>query len=124
MNIVNSQNISDKVVFPGYFDGEALYTWYSMANFFILPSRFEPFGAVVNEALIFGCPVVASKYIGATDFIEENKTGLLFDPLNPYEFVSILKLAMELFSDYNPLKNNLMTIDFYRSVQTFKTIIK
>jgi glycosyltransferase involved in cell wall biosynthesis len=123
IHLAMNKGLSDKVIFPGYLDGEALYAWYSLANFFILPSRFEPFGAVVNEALVFGCPVVASKYIGATDFIEEHKNGLLFDPLNSDEFVNTLDLSMRLFNTFNQEKNNLMTVDFQKSVQAFKTII-
>jgi glycosyltransferase involved in cell wall biosynthesis len=54
--MVAELEISNKVIFPGYFSGNELYAWYYAANVFILPSRYEPFGAVVNEALIFVAP--------------------------------------------------------------------
>lgn len=93
--------IDARVVFAGFHTGAELYAWYDMANFFILPSRYEPFGAVVNEALVYGCPVVASKYIGAADFITE-ANGMLFDPLNEEEFTNTLNKAFEKFAFSSP----------------------
>lgn len=87
--ICKSLAIEDKVIFTGFCSGTDLYAWYDLANFYVLPSRFEPFGAVVNEALVFGLPVLASKYIGAVDFISETN-GKLFDPLKENEFVKEL----------------------------------
>lgn len=89
------------VVFAGFYTGVELYAWYDIANFFILPSRYEPFGAVVNEALVYGCPVVASKYIGATDFINE-ANGMLFDPLDEAEFIQILNVSYGKYKTNTP----------------------
>lgn len=114
--------IKDKVIFAGYYTGEALYAWYDLANFFILPSRYEPFGAVVNEALVYGCPVMASKYIGALDFISENN-GLVFDPLDELDFCKTIKEACLKYAD-NPMNNrkDLMIRSFDNYVKVFQTI--
>ena len=88
--------IKESVVFTGFLFGAELYAWYDIADFFILPSRQEPFGAVVNEALVYGCPVVASKNIGALDFLD-NENGIVFDPERKDEFVKALRLASERF---------------------------
>ncbi len=122
--LVTVLNINDKVIFPGYFDDKMLYAWYSLANFFVLPSRFEPFGAVVNEALVYGCPVLASKYIGALDYIQEDYNGLIFDPLDEKEFVITLNNAMSIFYNYNVEKKNLMIQTFEDFVNVFEKIVK
>lgn len=111
-------NIKDKVVFAGFFSGESLYAWYELANFYILPSRFEPFGAVVNEALVFGCPVIASKYIGAVDFITK-ENGTLFNPLNESEFVAVLNKYYNKFQTENKVKKDLMPVSFKEYVSVF-----
>jgi len=78
--IVNKQ-LQQRVLLPGRFEGEELYAWYLCASGFVLPSTYEPFGAVVNEALIFGLPVFCTKYAGASYLVHPGK-GLLFDPIS------------------------------------------
>ncbi|MBC8306453.1 MAG: glycosyltransferase family 4 protein [Pelagibacterales bacterium] len=54
---------------------------YKNASIFVLPSLFEPWGLVVNEAMAEGLPVISSKYVGANhDLLEGKETGLIFDP--------------------------------------------
>lgn len=118
---VSSLALEGRVIFAGYYTDVELYAWYDMANFFILPSRYEPFGAVVNEALIYGCPVVASKYIGALDFIDDNN-GIVFDPLNENEFVQTLKTACNKYPFVRELRKNLMKRSFNKYVVVFKNI--
>lgn len=124
IDLASKLQVDDAVCFPGYFEGASLYAWYAIANFFILPSRYEPFGAVVNEALVLGCPVVASQYIGALDFIEENSNGLIFDPLNEEEFIDTLNKSYQMFGGVNPEKENLMITSFKEHVRSFKYIIE
>jgi len=87
--IVEKQ-LEQKVFLPGRFEGEELYAWYLCASGFVLPSTYEPFGAVVNEALIFGLPVLCSKYAGASYLVSSDK-GMLFDPLNENDTINKLK---------------------------------
>ena len=78
---VINKRLQQRVLLPGRFEGEELYAWYLCASGFVLPSTYEPFGAVVNEALIFGLPVFCSKYAGASYLVSSGK-GLVFDPLS------------------------------------------
>lgn len=121
---VKRLGIEDSVCFAGFYSGPELYSWYSMANFFILPSRYEPFGAVVNEALVYGCPVVVSRYIGALDFISE-KNGLIFDPNQAIDFQKALSESIGKYSDIvSGERQNLMTTSFYWSVGAFDRITR
>lgn len=114
--------IEDMVVFAGYYSGNALYAWYDLANFFILPSRYEPFGAVVNEALVYGCPVVVSQFIGALDFVT-SENGLKFNPTNHQEFVDVLRRACNMYVRKEiSKKENLMPCSFSDYVIAFKNI--
>lgn len=76
---IEDHNLQSKVVLPGRFEGEELLAWYLCASGFVLPSTYEPFGAVVNEALIFGLPVLCSKNAGAASLLKDD-SSLLFDP--------------------------------------------
>lgn len=121
IKIVQEKNLQNRIVFAGFYTGVELYAWYDMANFFVLPSRYEPFGAVVNESLVYGCPVLASKYIGAIDFINEYN-GLVFDPLNGTEFVNYLQLAMGKYISRKNSRKNLMLYSFDEYVGVFRQI--
>lgn len=90
--IVEKQ-LEQKVFLPGRFEGEELYAWYLCASGFVLPSTYEPFGAVVNEALIFGLPVLCSKYAGASYLVSSDK-GMLFDPLSENDTINKLMIFM------------------------------
>lgn len=116
-----SLGIASDVLFVGFQSGPGLYRWYDRADFFILPSRYEPFGAVVNESLILGCPVVASKYIGALGFISRDN-GMVFDPLDRQDFIRTLASAMEHYPAPLVPRPDLMSVSFDDSLRTFLTI--
>jgi len=50
-------------------EAQQLHAWYLCSSGFVLPSIYEPFGAVVDEALIFGLKVLCSKYAGSSYLI-------------------------------------------------------
>ncbi len=69
------------VVFRGSMDPSALSYEYLETDFLILPSLREPWGLVVNEAFLFGCPALVSNNCGCVpELISEHKTGYIFDP--------------------------------------------
>jgi glycosyltransferase involved in cell wall biosynthesis len=71
-----------RIHFLGHREGALLHGWYSLASVFILASRIEPYGAVVNEALMAGVPVVCSTAAGSRALIKDNFNGFKVDPDN------------------------------------------
>ena len=63
---------SDTIVFAGYVDGAAKQGLYETADIFVLPSLFETWGLVVNEAMHYGLPVIITDSMGSTDLIDGN----------------------------------------------------
>lgn len=94
IDLVQHHKLEEKIIFPGKFQSDELYSWYASASGFFLPSLFEPFGAVVNEALIFGLNVLCSVYAGASTLIQ-NGNGLLFNPTDESDTLSKFRLFME-----------------------------
>lgn len=93
--IIEDKLFYDKILLPGRFEGIELYAWYLCASGFVLPSIFEPYGAVVNESLIFGTKVLCSKYAGASNLIELGN-GIIFDPLDEKNTTDNFKLFLNL----------------------------
>ena len=75
---IKINHLESDVILTGALTGESLYAWYYLAHIFILPSSFEPFGAVVNEALVAGCQTIVSNKVGASCLINK-KNGKIFD---------------------------------------------
>lgn len=61
-------------------DDEALAQVYANAFLFIYPSLYEGFGIPPLEAMVAGCPVIASNASSVPEVVGEG--GLLFDPKN------------------------------------------
>jgi UDP-glucose:(heptosyl)LPS alpha-1,3-glucosyltransferase len=49
------------------------------ADVFALPTRYEPWGLVIVEALAAGLPVVTSRLAGASIAVQDGRTGVLLD---------------------------------------------
>ena len=64
---------------------------------FILPSRFEPWGVVVQEYAAAGFPMVLSTAVGAKEaYLEEGKNGFSFSPQDVAGLKKELKKIMNL----------------------------
>ncbi len=61
--------ISDKVIFTGFLRGNDLKAIYKLADLYVMPSRFEPFGLVALEALVHQTPVIISKNSGVAEVL-------------------------------------------------------
>lgn len=91
--LIKESNLENNVLFVGKYQAEELYGWYACASGFVLPSVSETFGAVVNEALIFGLKVFCSRNAGASSLIN-CKNGLLFNPLDKADTYDKFKLYL------------------------------
>jgi len=67
------------VRFLGFRNQTELPALYDLCDLFVLPSRFEPWGLVVNEVMNAGRPVIVSDQVGARpDLIRQGENGWSF----------------------------------------------
>lgn len=114
--------LHDSIIFPGRLEGCELLAWYLTAGVFILPSTKEPFGAVINEALLAGCYALVSKISGGACLIKEDVNGNLLNPLDVKSMAEkLMKCAKDdsLFSSQGRLRNSLMLVSYDEAITSF-----
>jgi UDP-glucose:(heptosyl)LPS alpha-1,3-glucosyltransferase len=75
--LVQKLNLNRKVSFTGKKTQEELKTYYTMADIFVYPSKYENFGQPLLEAGAHGLPLVATPVGVAREIIIDGKTGYL-----------------------------------------------
>jgi glycosyltransferase involved in cell wall biosynthesis len=86
-----SLGIENHVRFLGFVNQSALPEVYTASDLLVLPSEFEPWGLVVNEAMVCGVPAVVSDQVGARlDLIAPGTTGEIFPTGNHDALAAVL----------------------------------
>lgn len=68
-----------QVRFAGFVNQAELPKHYAMADVFVLPSTYEPRGAVVNEAMACGLPVIVTDRCGSLgDIVQEGDNAFVY----------------------------------------------
>jgi hypothetical protein len=70
----------DRVLFPGAVSDSELENYLAQCDIFVSPSRYESFGLVFLEAMMFGKPAVGCRIGGMQEVIDDEVTGLLAEP--------------------------------------------
>jgi len=69
----------EDVRFAGFRNQSELPRFFQLADVFVLPSRHEPWGLIVNEAMAAGCPVIVSTDVGShADLVTNQVEGCVF----------------------------------------------
>ncbi len=69
----------EDVRFAGFRNQSELPGFFALASVFVLPSRHEPWGLIVNEAMAAGCPAIVSTDVGCHhDLIRDGVDGWVF----------------------------------------------
>lgn len=71
------KRIGERIVFHGRVEEDELLGFYRDCDVFLAPSKYESFGLVFLEAMVFGKPVIACAAGGAVEVVRNNETGLL-----------------------------------------------
>jgi len=89
-NLSKILNISKRTIFHGTKNNMETIELLKTADLLILPSRYDGWGAVVNEALMCGVPVVCSDACGVAELINGSFRGEVFKTGSISELRSIL----------------------------------
>jgi glycosyltransferase involved in cell wall biosynthesis len=88
-----------RIRWHGHLDWEATSELYRSADIVVLPSRYETWGLVVNEALAHGLPIITTTEVGAVDdLIVRDVNGVVIPPRD----VEALARAMCSVAEWSP----------------------
>jgi len=89
--LCQSQNVPD-VYFVDHVEIDEMPKFYGIADLFVLPSRQDIWGLVLNEAMACGLPVITTKKVGASvDLVREGINGWIVAEENPAELYEAIK---------------------------------
>lgn len=100
----------DNIKFLGYVNNKDLPSYYRSHDVFILPSKSEPWGLVVEEALNNGLPIIVSDHVGCYDSFVKG-TGLVFCNDDKGSLVDMVKKMCNI-NTYNQFREVISHLDF------------
>lgn len=107
-----SLGIGDRVTFLGRISREEIQQEMQMASCFVLPTRYEAFGAVLIEAMATGLPVIATRS-GGPQFIIDETCGFLIDPDNTDQLTEAMDHMIREYPSFDPERIRQHTIMEY-----------
>lgn len=117
MRIVEEEGFQH-VILRGFMKKEEIFSYYRASDVFVLPTREDIWGLVINEAMACGLPVVATdRCIAAKELIQNDENGYVVPAENPQALRDALQKVLsdeglrERMSVNNLKKINGCTID-------------
>lgn len=103
-------NMIEGVIFLGDLPASQLSHYFNICDIFCMPSRFEAYGLVFIEALVYGLPCIGRDEFEMNEFIQDGYNGLLIKNDN------IDELALKM---YNLLNNDEIKENIVRNRQKY-----
>lgn len=105
----------------GYVPQEKLYDYYAAADVFVMPTKSDVWGLVVNEAMASGLPVISSdRCTAGNELIKQSVNGFTYNCCNVEELSE--RLA---FMEQNTAEIYSMSVNALKSIEnyTFEEVI-
>ena len=80
--IIKKYELRNRVFFTRHIKDKDMASYYRKAKFFVLPSKFEPFGMTAAEAMACGTPLIVSKRAGIRRYLKNGENCLVVNASN------------------------------------------
>ena len=104
--------VSELVHFLGRISRDEIQKEMQMCCCFVLPTRYEAFGAVLIEAMATGLPLIATRS-GGPDTIVNPENGMLIEPENVEQLAMAMEEMMRRIQDYSAEQIREQTLNLY-----------
>jgi glycosyltransferase involved in cell wall biosynthesis len=90
VQLANELGLAERIHFLGVMPNRLALQYLMASDLFVLPSRQDGWGSVVNEALMCGVPVICSSACGAKDLVSEPWRGEVFPSGSVHRLAQVL----------------------------------
>ena len=127
IGIIKNNNLSN-VKLIGEISHKEVTERMLQADIFVLPTLGDLFSLVVMEAMAAGLPVITTNYNGASELVEEEENGYIFDPYNPEDIKATIE---KIYANRDKLlkmgeesKKKILNYNHYEVMQKLYNILK
>lgn len=111
--IIKDNNIKN-AFFIAHSNLNVLKKYYRAADLFVLPTRYDTWGLVVNEAMAYGLPVVTTKNcVAGLQLIEDGKNGYLVESESLDGLTNAIQKCLDMSNALKMPVNNIEKIKNY-----------
>lgn len=103
-NLKSLSEGTENIYFPGYVSGKEKAKYYSISDIFVLPTFWDTWGLVINEAMMCGLPVIVTKNAGCSKELVDGN-GFVIEAGDE----QALRAAIEKLLDDNELQRKMGT---------------
>ncbi|RLE94663.1 MAG: glycosyltransferase family 1 protein [Thermoprotei archaeon] len=115
ISMVYKYGLENKVYFTGRIDDNELFSLMKVSYVGVFPSRYEPFGIAVLEAMACGLPVIVPNYGGPNEVVEHGVEGFKVF-LNPCEIAERIAQLLD-----NVDLRNSMSVNARKKIRNLYT---
>lgn len=88
-------NLTEQIQWMGFIDYQQVGAYYQIADVFVFPTLEDVWGLVAVEAMMFGKPILCSKWAGAAEMVANGENGYIFDPHQPEILAELMSRFIE-----------------------------
>jgi mannosylfructose-phosphate synthase len=104
--IIRKYELKNRVFFTHHIKDEHMPSYYRKAKFFVLPSKFEPFGMTAAEAMACGTPLIVSKRAGIRRYLKNGENCLVVNAANKKDLGWAFRVLNRNVSFHRKIANN------------------
>ena len=115
------EDIPQGVHFLGLKSTTELAEYFNICDVFVMPSKFEAYGIVFAEALIYGLPIIGRDAFAMRDFVQQGKNGFLLESNSVEE---LAKLMYDAITDSNMRNYVIANKEKYLEKYSWKAVVE
>jgi len=106
LDLINQLKLQDRVKVLGSVPSKIIQEKIADASLLILPSRYDGWGVVTNEAILNNTPIIISDKCGSKELVEKFNAGYIFRSEDHQDLANKIFLILSNFEKWNYFREN------------------